>query len=187
MSRLQTMAETRPDDDDDIPSFLLEPSSPEGDSSDFIDVQYSAVDVDIAKQGPAPANVSFQPIQIEELLREQLVDGFCTEICRRLNGGEVLPFDIDDEGLLTRSSGRGNQIVIPQCLKERVLLINHYSLLNGHPGGRKLYHKIRKDFYWPALAVDCYVTVRRCPHCAPNGITLRRNVEKLQLSEQPHH
>ena len=35
--------------------------------------------------------------------------------------------------------------------------------------------------YWPALAVDCYATVNRCPSCAKNRIKLRENVQQLQL------
>jgi len=44
-----------------------------------------------------------------------------------------------------------------------------------------MYQQVRRDWYWPALAVDCYKTVRNCPQCARNRIKLRRNVEQLQL------
>ena len=66
-------------------------------------------------------------------------------------------------------------------LKRRVLALNHYPVLAGHPGGRKLYNRIRHDFYWPALAADCYATVRNCPDCARNRIKLRKNVGELTL------
>ena len=35
--------------------------------------------------------------------------------------------------------------------------------------------------YWPALAVDCYATVRRCPNCAKNRIKLRQHTTALKL------
>ena len=108
-------------------------------------------------------------------------DRFCSEIRRRLNGGEVLAFEFDDDGVLIRTAEAGPQIVVPDTLKQRVLYANHYSKLAGHPGGRKLYYRLRRHYYWPAMAVDCYATVRRCPHCARNRIKLRRNVEELQL------
>ena len=60
-------------------------------------------------------------------------------------------------------------------------MLNHYPKLAGHPGGRKLYRKIRKHFYWPTLAVDCYAVVRNCPECARNRIKLRKNVGDLTL------
>ena len=51
----------------------------------------------------------------------------------------------------------------------------------GNPGVRKLYAKIRRHFYWPALAADCYATVRNCPDCARNCLKLRKNVGELKL------
>lgn len=65
-------------------------------------------------------------------------------------------------------------------MKALMLPINHHSLLAGHLGGRKLYHRILKAFYWPDLEVDCYATVQICSNCARNNTKLRKNVTKLQ-------
>lgn len=92
----------------------------------------------------------------------------------------MLPFGFNEDGLLCRKVSH-DQIVIPHSLKQRVLHIHHYARLAGHPGGRKLYQSIRKNMYWPALAVDCYATVRRCPTCAKNRIKLREHAQPLQL------
>ena len=125
---------------------------------------------------PTPSDPMFQPISLEEMLTAQLSDQFCSDIRRQLNGGGVpVPFGFNDDGLLCRQTEDRNQIVVPHSLKPRVLHINHYSRLAGHPGGTKLYHTIRRDMYWPALAVDCHATVRRCPTCARKRIKLRRN------------
>lgn len=35
---------------------------------------------------------------------------------------------------------------LPESLKDLNLHINRHSLLAGHPGGRKIYYRIRKDF-----------------------------------------
>lgn len=61
-------------------------------------------------------------------------------------------------------------------MKDGSLHIIHHSLLAGHPGGRKAYHRIRNDLYRPALAVNCYDTVPKCPHCAKNQINMGKNV-----------
>ena len=92
-----------------------------------------------------------------------------------------MAFGFDEEGVLIRKSEIGPQVVIPHALKAKVLHIHHFARLAGHPGGRKLYQTIRKSMYWPALAVDCYATARRCPTCARNRIKLRKNVGELQL------
>lgn len=69
----------------------------------------------------------------------------------------------------------------PNLLKELTLYMKHYSLLASHPGGWKLYYKIREDFYWPAVAIDCNPIVRKFLRCALNGINFRKEVGKLQL------
>ena len=44
-----------------------------------------------------------------------------------------------------------------------------------------MYHAIRKFIYWPALAIDCYATARKCPTCAKNRLKLSRNVNQRKL------
>lgn len=98
-----------------------------------------------------------------------------------LTGERRIAFEIDDNGILVRTGDKGNQSVAPNSMQERIHHINHYSKLSGHRGGRKLYYRIRKDFYWPSLAVYCYTTVWRCPHWTLNRIKLRKKVTQLQL------
>ena len=62
-----------------------------------------------------------------------------------------------------------------------MLWLKHNPTLAGHPRGRKLYTIIRRHFYWPVLATDCFATVPNCPECAPNRIKLRQNVGELTL------
>ena len=128
-----------------------------------------------------PSDPTFQPISDEEMSTAQLSDEFCSDVRRRLNGGVVTPFDFNKNGLLCRKTEENEQIVIPHSLKERVLHINHYSRLAGHPGGKKLYHTLKKDMYWPSLSVDCYATARRCTTCAQNRIKLRQHTQQLKL------
>ena len=110
----------------------------------------------------------------------QQSDPFCTDIRRKLNGGVVVAFGFDEDGILCRQVSH-QQIVIPHLLKARVLHIHHYARQSGHPGGRKLYNSLRRHMYWPAMAVDCYATVRKCATCAKNRIKLRQRTNKLQL------
>ena len=110
----------------------------------------------------------------------QLSDPLCIDVRQKLNNGVVMPFGFTEDGLLCRQVTH-DQIVIPHSLKPRVIHIQHYSRLAGHPGGRKLYMCTKRHMYWPALAVDCYATVRNCPTCAKNRIKLRLRSNPLQL------
>lgn len=56
----------------------------------------------------------------------------------------MLAFVVDKNGILVRTSDKGNQIVAWHSVKERILYINHHSKLAGQPDGRKIYHRIRK-------------------------------------------
>ena len=162
LSRLTTTAETIPEDEDEIPAFMsdmlnteMEHEKKDGHEHEFMCIQYKEIDEIFSNlDEPATADSKFELISIEELLTAQLTDSFCVDVRRRLNKGEVSAFDLDDNGIIVRTSDKGNQIVAPQSLKELILHIHHYPKLAGHPGGRKMYYKIRKDFYWPALALD---------------------------------
>ena len=182
MSRLHTNGETEVGDDDDIPSFRLtdprpahnsDPEDttdpPDAEPIDFLELEYDDDDhLLLAQEPPEPTEPVYTPITTEELLTNQLHDAFCSETRRRLERGVAIPFKIDDNGLLVRTVQDPPQVVVPHNLKKKVLHINHHTLLAGHPGGKKLYHRIRKDYYCPSLTVDCYTTVRLCPHCARN-------------------
>lgn len=62
-----------------------------------------------------------------------------------------------------------------------MLVPSHYPVTAGDPGGQKRYCRIKIHFYWLALAVYFYATVRNCAECAKNGIKLRRNVCAMKL------
>ena len=191
LSRLRTMAETIDDDSEEIPTFLItdsqqltneEESTQHEEEEDILSLEDTKWDeLFMILPEPTQSDPTFQPILEEELLSTQFSDPFCTEIRRRLNGGEVLPFTFNEEGILMRTGESNPQIVIPHVLKGKVLHIHHYARLAGHPGGKKLYHAIRRHMYWPSLALDCYGTVRRCASCARNRIKLRKNTTELQL------
>ena len=117
----------------------------------------------------------------EELIREQHFDPFCSQMRSRLNGGELLPFAANDNGYFVRKVESTAQIVVPRSLRARVLHLSHQAEMAGHPGGRKLYYSLWRDFYWPAMAVDCYATVRECVTCAGNRIKLCKNRKTMTL------
>ena len=129
----------------------------------------------------ADTRVDVFPVTTEELLEAQLADEFCARLRSRLNGGEELPFAFDDSGLLHRCVEPHFQIVVPPQLRSRILHLAHYPQLAGHPGWRKLYYTVRRDFYWPSLPLDCLHLVRNCVTCAKNRIKLRKAVKRVEL------
>lgn len=97
-----------------------------------------------------------------------------------LYGGR-LANEVDERGLLARAGKRGPWIVVPKVWRSTSLYVTHYAKRAGHPDGRDLYYLIHRNLYRPALAVDFYATVRRCPQCEPQRIKLGQNVAELQI------
>lgn len=61
------------------------------------------------------------------------------------------------------------------------------GLVGRSLGSRNVYQRIRQNFYWPALEVDCYATVGKCPQCADNRLKIQKNATRLQQipAEEP--
>eukprot|EP00171_Calliarthron_tuberculosum_P022587 IDg22587t1 len=121
-------------------------------------------------------------ITIEELVEAQTYDNFSNEIRSALNRGDTVRFrDNPDTGILERISPEGHKAVIPEVLQLRLLHLAHYPQVSGHPGGRKMYQTMRKQFYWPGMALSCYQAVRACPACARERIKLQSNSTTMKL------
>lgn len=189
ISRLITDAETVPYDNDDIPSFFIDKKDEcfdigqtEDDKNEFGEPKYAESDeLIVTMDDPASLRNWFEPISIDEILAAQLNNKFCAEIRLSLHNGGRLFFVADDNGILVCRGNKGDEIGTLHPLKERLFYIKHYYKLAGNPGGRRLYHRIRRGFNWSAIVVDHYATVRDFPHWARNSIKLRKNTGKLQL------
>ncbi len=73
----------------------------------------------------------------EEFVREQTRDSDC----RNLAETKPANIDFDESGLLVRIAPLDStrQIVVPESLRPRILRLEHYSKLAGHPGGTRLH------------------------------------------------
>jgi len=62
-------------------------------------------------------------------------------------------------------------VVIPEALKQRLLLYQHQSMLAGHPGSRRMYDTLRRYVYWPTKVLDVYKHMEQCSACAKNRLS----------------
>ena len=185
LSRLRTLGETTVPLEEEIPCFTMSESDRPSEPKDSLD-DFDVSD-DILLSLEALRDPRLVPIPEEEFLREQRSDPFCQDIVLRLVRGEGFPcvgptpYVTDAEGFLFRIANENHQIVVPASLRERVLHLSHFSKLAGHPGGRRLYAFLKRNFYWPAMAVDCYAVSKNCVTCARNRVLLRRNSKPMRL------
>ena len=113
-----------------------------------MEIDYAPVDETLATLEEPSSDGIITPITMEEIRSAQIHDRFCSDTFIRLNEGEGLAFKIDHNGLLVRTVNPDPQIVVPHSLKKRVLMLNHWPKLAAHPGGRKLYCRIKRHFNW---------------------------------------
>ena len=73
------------------------------------------------------------------------------------------------------------QVVVPRTLRARLLQLCHNPAIAGHSGHNRMYHALRRAYYWPHLAVDVASTVRGCRTCAMNRVKLRKHLNRLRL------
>ena len=75
-----------------------------------------------------------------------------------------------DEGWVIHIEGslqyRG-WVVVPQLtdLREEILREFHYSRFAVHPGGTKMYHDLRRQYYWSGMKRHVGDFIRRCLTC----------------------
>lgn len=61
---------------------------------------------------PSPNSSTFEPISIDKL-QTLFNDKFCAEILLSFNQWERSSFGLDDNGIIVRTSNKGNQIIAP--------------------------------------------------------------------------
>ena len=100
---------------------------------------------------------------IDKISALQKNDKFIQKLCERVRKGEASSFQIDNNGTL-RLQGR---ICVPDIaeLKREVMDECHKSKISVHPGVNKMYHDLKRTFWWKAMKRDISIYVARCPTC----------------------
>jgi Integrase zinc binding domain/Integrase core domain len=63
----------------------------------------------------------------------------------------------------------------------RLLWLEHFPVVAGHPGVSKMYAAMRRRFYWRNMHKEVAETVRHCTVCAKNRVTERKRTSFLKL------
>ena len=84
--------------------------------------------------------------------------------------------------------GEVSQIMVPQCLKERVLQLGHESLMGGHMGMARTEERIVSVFWWKGVSADVQRYVKSCDVCqrmVHKGRVSRVNLGKMPIISEP--
>ncbi|KAJ9562454.1 hypothetical protein OSB04_007614 [Centaurea solstitialis] len=80
-----------------------------------------------------------------------------------------------------------SRIWVPKLggVREIVLAEAHKSRMSIHPGGTKMYHDLRTEFWWPGMKVDIGRYVERCVTCLQVKAKHQKPYGSLQPLEVP--
>ena len=104
--------------------------------------------------------ITFQPALMDKIKRCQ--EGVMEQELDNLTGEELCT-QKDNQGMFRFSS----RIRIPNVpeLKNEVLHEAHNSQFSIHPGSTKMYHDLKKNFWWPGMKKEIASWVRKCHAC----------------------
>ena len=133
-------------------------------------------------------------VSLEELEQESVVDDITQEVVQFVQKG--WPLRMTDESLQryyhVRSElflwgkdlkclARGQRVIRPQKLREKVLGIAH----EGHLGMVRMKQRCREVVWWPGMDKQVENWVRDCEACLLSGKSVRPRVSPLQPVQWP--
>jgi len=121
------------------------------------------------------------PIEYDDIVAAQQTDAFYVELAKRVARKTAKAFFQNESHGLYRRAPYGDQLVIPESVRERILTLEHHATVSAHPGMNWMYYAMRRRYYWPSMVTDIYNTITKCTTCAQNRLSLRRHTSPLTL------
>ena len=108
------------------------------------------------------ANLDVVSDLVDAIKAGYLKDAYTAKLLRDQASSNAKIF-LDSQGFL-RHDGR---IIVPDSdgLRLRVVQQRHDSLAAGHPGQRKTYHLVKRDYWWPQMKAFIQSFVASCDTC----------------------
>ena len=109
-------------------------------------------------------SLEVQPVLLTEVKNAQRGDPEVQKLKEGIENGTVEPeWSTTDEGTLTY---RGRYFVIKDKeLRKKVLAEAHHSKLTIHPGNTKMYHDLKRQYYWKGMKRDVAEFIAHCLTC----------------------
>jgi hypothetical protein len=121
------------------------------------------IEIKIHEPGVSLMTLQVKPTLLEEILEKQKGDKDLQDLREEIEGGKQPEFRIDQEGMLRFR----DRLCVPNDaeLKRKILDEAHFSLYTIHPGSTKMYHDIKKTFWWTNMKREIAKFVAECDTC----------------------
>src|SRR4051812_47081569 len=105
---------------------------------------------------------------LEEIREGQKADVGLIDKLTLINQGKSGEFRVDENGILKF----GDRVCVPDVdeLPKRILEEGHRSGLSIHPGATRMYHDLKKLFWWPGMKREIAEFVYSCLTCQKSKI-----------------
>ena len=122
------------------------------------------------------------PVTAEMLYHEQSLDPWCQSMARRVETG-LSGYTWSAEGLLVKEADSEGQfqVLVPLRLREPLMHLAHLPPQGAHPGTKRMFLNLARQFIWPSMARDCAGYVSKCVSCAAVKPSFNRRTRPLQL------
>nr|GEY41156.1 putative reverse transcriptase domain-containing protein [Tanacetum cinerariifolium] len=97
--------------------------------------------------------------------------------------GEGVPFEVRADG--TKCLRGRVWLPLFKGLRDLIMLESHKSKYSIHLGSDKMYHDLKKLYWWPNMKADITTYVRKCLTCAKVKVEHQRPLGLLQQPEIP--
>ena len=112
-------------------------------------------------------------------IRQRVESGTVT-VSRGLNRGET-KFVLKKDWMY-RQFTKGNkltlQLVIPESFREKILRLEHETLMSGHLGIKKTMDRVLTELFWPGVCGDVSRFCKSCDFC-------QRTIQKSRVTKVP--
>ncbi|KAJ4745738.1 polyprotein [Rhynchospora pubera] len=129
------------------------------------------------------AAIEVQPDLHDRIQAAQVMDDNCKRFKERAVAEKETPFRVDESGVLWFR----NRICVPNDARIKALILSeaHESGYALHPGGVKMYHDLRKYFWWPGMKKEVARFVEKCLICQQVKADRKKSAGLLQTLRRP--
>ena len=129
----------------------------------------------------------------EKLKELQKRDAECSKLIKQLEANKLevrKPYFLDSEGILTKTVIDNDHTfevtVVPRALTGFILHQSHDAL--GHNGTQRLYHYLKRLYYWKGLRPDVDKHVKHCLQCRQQNLRPQKYAQlHAEIPSMPMH
>ncbi|GJU33967.1 putative reverse transcriptase domain-containing protein [Tanacetum coccineum] len=137
----------------------------------------------LSRKDKEPIRVRALVVTVHNNLPEQIQNAQ-VEACKEENiGAEGEPFEVRSDG--TKCLKGRVWLPLFGGLRGLIMLESHKSKYSIHPGSDKIYHDLRKLYWWPNMKADIATYVSKCLTCAKVKAEHQKPSGLLQQPEIP--